>query len=127
MLLCAVFGPVAPPLGALSVLAADWECTVVSVVVRERRDGAGLENVESALCIVDCPTPVTPVFPLCPAVDFAVVCAVAIVGATLRSPLLCPFAPSREERKEAALSCARFCVDVKEAVRRVGRVDNECW
>lgn len=68
MLLRAVLFPV---FALFRALAAEVECTVVNVVVRERRDGAGLENVESALCVVPAPRPVAAVFPLCPAVDFA--------------------------------------------------------
>lgn len=60
-----------PVFALFRALAADVECTVVNVVVKERRDGAGEENVESALWVVPPPNPVAAVLPDCPVVDFA--------------------------------------------------------
>lgn len=125
MELCAVLLPVTVPFVLFRALAALVEWTVVNVVARERKLGAGELKVESALCVVAPPTPVAAVFPECPAVLFAVLWSVAMVGATLLSPCLLP--PSKDERKDAALSCCKFWAEVKDAVRRVGMVERECW
>lgn len=71
------------------------ELTVVRVVARERRDGAGEEKVESAAWVVDCPAAVTAVF--APKLR-AVARSVATVGAADVPCLIALALPSREER-----------------------------
>jgi hypothetical protein len=99
------------------------ECIVVRVVVNDRRDGAGDENVLSApLPVLGTPPTVADV----PAPDeapwdCAASASVDIVGATDRFPIVGGGRPSTEERHERLLRS----MDVVLAVRPVGTVEED--
>ena len=100
---------------------------MVSVVVKDRKDGAGEENILSAPLLVLGP-PAVAVVPVadvvkcdCAASEFAASGSVDNVGATDLFPIVGAWIPSMEERNDFLL---RFSDDVL-TVRPVGVVEKE--